>query len=144
MVKYKPIMIEQCSQVRACWSRSEFTHAAASCAPRRSVTARLSCDHVVLGCGDEMVSRYSVATGKPSRLISNSNWRAWRKPLLIWQLPSRSGSLICTAQCFVRQQPNARDTHAHTRQHRCCCGQRFSAGHRTHQTHPAGGGRCCL
>mmetsp|Transcript_4375 Transcript_4375/g.10857 ORF Transcript_4375/g.10857 Transcript_4375/m.10857 type:complete len:243 (+) Transcript_4375:336-1064(+) len=46
-----------------------------------------------MNCG-EIVSRYSVLVGRPSRLMSSSSCRACRKPLLIWQLPSRSGSLI--------------------------------------------------
>jgi len=50
-----------------------------------------------MNCG-EMVSRYSHATGRPSRLMSMSSWRACSRPLLILMLPSRSGSKIIPAQ----------------------------------------------
>jgi hypothetical protein len=72
---------------------------------RADVSSRCTCDSVVRApiapqetrsavyCG-VIVSRNSHPAGRPSFAISSNNVRAIRKPLLIWKLPLRSGSLI--------------------------------------------------
>lgn len=68
-------------------------------------SSRCSCDSVVrapiaphevrseMYCG-EIVSSSSDPTGTPMCVRSHSSWRAMRRPLLIWNEPSMSGSLI--------------------------------------------------
>lgn len=41
-----------------------------------------------------MVSRSSEPTGSPRSVRSQRSWRAMRRPLLMWKLPSMSGSLM--------------------------------------------------